>query len=128
MKAGDVVQLQSGGPPMTVAGLAGHNYTKEGVGRVVPDGHALGAWFVGTAFFQERFPLESLKPSAEPPTAVPKPEEDDSSEEVLAKAYIAGRDFARDRSRETKISTNTYPAGSRRSAEWTRGYSDNRGY
>lgn len=129
MKAGDVVELKSGGPRMTVAGLAGHNYTVVGVARVVPDGCALCQWFEGATLKQDRFPIETLKPSGEEPAAVPVvpvPEVEPGPGDMMA-AYNAGKQYASDQKRD-KGTPNPYPEGSKLNAEFHRGWRDHVGY
>lgn len=45
-RVGDVVQLKSGGPAMTVTAVDGH--------------HCACAWFAGTAFSETKLPAEAL--------------------------------------------------------------------
>jgi uncharacterized protein YodC (DUF2158 family) len=129
MNAGDVVELKSGGPKMTVTGLAGHNYTIVGVARVVPAGFALCLWFDKSELKQDRFPLESLKPSGEVPAAVPvvpDPEAEPGPGDMM-RAYNAGKQYAHDQ-KQHKGTPNPYPEGSKLHGEFHRGWRDSVGY
>lgn len=129
MNAGDVVELKSGGPKMTVAGLVGHNYTVVGVARIVPDGFALCQWFQGAELKQDRFPLTTLKPSGEEPAVVPVVAEAEVEPGIadMMRAYNTGKAHAHAQKKGETV-PNPYPVESKLYNEFVRGWRDNVGY
>jgi uncharacterized protein YodC (DUF2158 family) len=55
IKVGDVVQLKSGGPKMTVDNIGKYNYS--------PHDQAACSWFDGAKKIEDVFPMTSLKKS-----------------------------------------------------------------